>query len=104
MKMAESELLCLADRLQSFVAQGSYREAEVCFDEYCRMFKAAVQSLAPGDPRLRQMEIEWRRLYEQTRQQVLAGRAHAASRLERLRRPTSYFSAAAPPPTWELLG
>ena len=46
MKMPESELLCLADRLQAFVAQGSYREAEVFFDEYCRMFKAAVRSLA----------------------------------------------------------
>lgn len=79
---AEREVLagCLRDR----VAQGRYREAERALADYCAALMQAAAGLAPGDPGLGVLEAEWRGLAEETRRRVLAGRAHAASRLAKL--------------------
>jgi len=103
--MAESELAGTVDRLEALVARGCYGEAQACFDAYCRDFKETLRRLPPGDPRLRQMEGEWRRLLDRTRRRVLAGRAHAAARLARLpHRRRIYSAAPAPRRTWQILG
>jgi hypothetical protein len=103
--MAESELAGTADRLEALVARGCYGEAQACFDGYCRDLKETLRRLPPGDPRLRQMEGEWRRLLDRMRRRVLAGRAHAAARLARLPRRGRLYSAVPPRRrTWELLG
>jgi hypothetical protein len=103
MSIPESQLAVTANRLGVLVAQRRYGEAQACFDEYCRDLKDCLRRLPPGDPRLRHMEDEWRRLMEQTRRRVLVGRAHAATRLARLPR-RLYSGASAPRTTWELVG
>ena len=104
MSIPELERAGTADRLDILVAQKRYAEAQECFDLYCRDFKDTLRHLAPGDPRIRHLEDEWRRLMEQTRRRVLAGRAHAAARLARLPRRRLYSAAATPRRTWEILG
>ena len=105
MNISESELAGTADRLRALVVQGRYAEAQACLDEYCLLFKETVRRLPSGDPRLPQMEAEWRRLLDQTRRKVLTGRAHAATRLERLpRRRPLYSAIPLPRHTWDLLG
>jgi hypothetical protein len=105
MSIPELERAGTADRLDILVAQGRYAEAQECFDAYCRDFKDTLRSLPPDDPRLRQMETEWRRLLEQTRRRVLTGRAHAAARLARLPGHRRFYrSAPSPRRTWEVLG
>jgi hypothetical protein len=105
MSTTESELAGTADLLGALVAQRRYGEAQACFDTYCRDFKEIVRRLPAGDPRLRQMEAEWRRLLEQTRRQVLIGRAHAAARLARIpKRRRLYSAVPAPRRTWQILG
>ena len=105
MSMAESELAGTADRFETLVAGGRYGEARACFDAYCRDLKETLRRLSPGDPRLRRMEGEWRRLLDRTRRQVLVGRAHAAARLARLpHRRRVYSAVPAPRRTWQILG
>jgi hypothetical protein len=84
MKAPEAELEALADRLRARVAERRYREAQAALHEYCQALRKMVAVLPRGDPGLRRLEDEWRRLAEQTRRGVLAGRAHAAARLARL--------------------
>jgi hypothetical protein len=103
--MAESELAGTAEHLEALVARGLYGEAQACFDAYCRDLKETLRRLPHGDPRLRQMEVEWRRLLNRMRRRVLAGRAHAAARLARLpRRRPLYSCVPAPRRTWQILG
>ena len=105
MSMAESELAGTAERFETLVARGRYGEARACFDVYCQDLKETLRRLPPGDPRLRRMEGEWRRLLDRTRRQVLVGRAHAAARLARLPRGRRVYSAVpAPRRTWQILG
>jgi hypothetical protein len=105
MSVAESELAGTAGRLEAMVAQGRYGEAQACFDAYCRDLKETLRSLPHGDPRLRQMQDEWRRLLDRMRRRVLVGRAHAAVRLARLPHPRRVYSAvSAPRRTWQILG
>jgi hypothetical protein len=105
MNSPKSELAGTANHFETLVAEGRYGEAEACFAEYCRKFKDTLRRLPPGDPRFRQMKAEWRLLFDQTRQRVLAGRSHAAARLARLPQRRRLYSAAAPSrPTWELIG
>jgi hypothetical protein len=105
MSTTESELAGTADLLGALVNQRRYGEAQACFNTYCRDLKEIVWRLPAGDPRLREMEAEWRRLLEQTRRQVLVGRAHAAARLARLPRPRRVYRAVpAPRRTWQILG
>ena len=105
MSVPESDSVGTAERLDALVAQGRYGEAEACFDAYCRDLKETLRRLPPGDPRLRRMEGEWRRLLDRTRRQVLVGRAHAAARLARLPRGRRVYSAVpAPRRTWQILG
>jgi hypothetical protein len=105
MRTGEAALAGTAERLRALVAEGRYGEAQDCFNEYCGDFKEILRGLPPGDPRLRQMESEWRRLLEQTRRRVVAGRAHAAARLARLaRRHRPYAVTPRCAGNWELLG
>jgi hypothetical protein len=105
MSVPEVDPAGTADRVEALVAQGRYGEAQACFDAYCRDIKEALRRLPRGDPRLSQIEGEWRRRMEQTRRRVLAGGAHAAARLARLpRRRRVYNVAPSPRRTWELLG
>jgi hypothetical protein len=51
------------------------------------------------------LEDEWRRLLEETRRRVLAGRAHAAARLARLPKILPlYREPCSPRHTWEYSG
>jgi hypothetical protein len=105
MSTTESELAGTADLLGALVNQRRYGEAQACFDTYCRDLKEIVWRLPAGAPPHPAKEAEWRRLLEQTRRQVLVGRAHAAARLARLPRPRRVYRAVpAPRRTWQILG
>ena len=84
MKAPETELEALAHQLRARVAERRYREAQEALLEYCKALRKTVAGLPRGDPCSHRLEDEWRRLAEQTRRGVLAGRAHAAARLARL--------------------
>jgi|HubBroStandDraft_4_1064222.scaffolds.fasta_scaffold03125_3 hypothetical protein len=107
MKNQETELEALAGRLRVRVAQGRYPEAQGALHEYCQALRKTVATLPRGDPGLGRLEDAWRRLAEETRRQVLAGRAHAGARLARLAQmlphPRSYGDVPLPRRTWEWL-
>jgi hypothetical protein len=93
-----------ARQMRRLVAQGRYAEAQHVFEDYCEALKHVLAGLPQGDPRVGGMEAEWRNLLDETRRQVLAGRAHAAVRLARIsqsRNPYSQRPAAGY--TWECL-
>ena len=105
MKAGAAELESLAGRLRARVAEGRYPEAQRVLAEYCRTLRNTVAGLPPGDPALGRLEDQWRRLAEETRRRVLAGRAHAAARLVRLpKRPPRYGEPSPPRHTWEFSG
>jgi hypothetical protein len=107
MKACEAQLEAVAGRLRARVAEGRYREAQGELKDYCQTLRQTVAALPPGDPAVRRLEGEWRRLLDDTRRRVLAGRAHAGARLARLAKmPTrSRFYGDGLPPrrTWEWL-
>lgn len=107
MKTGEAELGVLASRLRARVAEGRYWEARGALWEYCQALREAAAALPRGDPGLRRLEDEWRGLAEQTRRQVLVGRAHAGVRLARLAqtatRPSYYSEVLQPRRTLECL-
>jgi len=105
MKAKAAELEALAGRLRARVAEGRYAEARIALQEYCRSLRKTAAGLPPGDPSLRRLEDDWRRLLEETRRRVLAGRTHAGARLARLPRvPGLYREACVPRHTWEYSG
>ena len=92
----------LAGRLRARVGEGRYLEAQAALAEYCGALRTAAEGLPPGDPLLHALEQEWQRLLEETRREVLAGRAHAAARLARLPRLCEPYGGPPPPrPTWQ---
>ena len=102
MTMTALDRAHLAGRVRSLVASGRYAEAQRCFAEYCRALAEAVAVLPPKDPRIGELEEEWRRVSSETRRRVLTGRAHVAARLARLARPpVSYGKPADPLRTWQ---
>jgi hypothetical protein len=107
MNPGEAELEILAGRLQARVAEGRYPEAQSALREYCQTLRKTVAGLPRGDPGLRRLEDAWRRLAEETRRRVLAGRAHAGARLARLaqmpQHPRSYGDVPLSRCTWEWL-
>jgi len=102
MIMTALDRAILAGRVRSLVASGRYAEAQRSFEEYCRALAEALAALPPKDPRIRELEEEWRRVSSETRRRVLTGRAHAAARLARLARPPrSYGDPADHRHTWQ---
>jgi hypothetical protein len=105
MKSGEAELDVLAGRLRARVAERRYGEAQLALQEYCRILRKTAAGLPPGDPRLGRLEDQWRRLRQETRRRVLAGRAHAAARLARLPKVLPlYREPSLPRHTWEYSG
>jgi hypothetical protein len=105
MKSGQTEEDVLAGRLRAQVAEGRYGEAQLALQEYCRALRKTAAGLPRGDPRLPRLEDEWRRLLEETRRRVLAGRAHAAARLARLPKILPlYREPCSPRHTWEYSG
>lgn len=100
----DTELRSIARRLERLLAQRMYPQAQRCFAEYCHGLEETLRHMAPGDPRIRELEIDWRRLLVDSRQSVLIGRAHAAAQLAGLPCPGRFGDRAAPRPTWELFG
>ncbi len=84
MTAGQTELEDLAARLRARVSERRYREAQEALDEYCRVLRQTAAAQPPGD--LRRLQDEWRRLAEETRRRVVAGRAHAGERLTKLAR------------------
>ena len=82
MTAGEAELESLAARLRAHVSGRRYREAQDALDAYCRMLGQTAAGLPRGDRR--RLQDAWRRLAEETRRRVLAGRAHAGARLAKL--------------------
>ncbi|HUD99931.1 MAG TPA: hypothetical protein VMR62_10180 [Bryobacteraceae bacterium] len=82
MTAGQAKLEDLAARLRAQVSERRYREAQEALDEYCRVLRQTAAALPRGN--LRRLQDEWRRLAEETRRQVLAGRAHAGARLAKL--------------------
>jgi hypothetical protein len=105
MKAPKTDLESLAERVRKLSSERRYREAQACFESYCRLLEQTLVTLAPRDPCRRELELAWRELLSDTHRRVLIGRAHAAARLARLPKP-SPFAACSPaaPRTWELLG
>jgi hypothetical protein len=105
MKSGEAELDVLAGRLRARVGEGRYGEARCALAEYCQALRKTVAGLPRGDPGLRRLENDWRRLLEETRRRVLAKRAHAAARLARLPKVLPLYREPCPPRhTWEYSG
>jgi hypothetical protein len=105
MKSGETELDVLAGRLRARVAEGRYGEAQLPLQEYCRVLRKTAGGLPSGDPGLGRLEDDWRRLLEETRRRVLAGRAHAFVRLARLPKVLPLYREPCPPRhTWEYSG
>ncbi|HTT62623.1 MAG TPA: hypothetical protein VMG35_12300 [Bryobacteraceae bacterium] len=105
MSETSAALEVLAARLRSLAAEGRYAEAQLAFEDYCRALQENLAGLPPGDPRWRRLEAGWRRLLDETRRLVLAGRAHAGVRLARLPRAAPrYGDAPRPRRTWEYSG
>jgi hypothetical protein len=107
MKAGEAELEILAGRLRARVAEGRYPEAQGALREYCLALRKTVAGLPRGDPGRCRLEDDWRRLAEEARRRVLAGRAHAGARLARLAQAPSgsrfYGDGLPPRRTWEWL-
>jgi hypothetical protein len=82
--MKTPELADRAHQMESLVAEGRYGEAQGVFEDYCGVLEKILRGLPPGDPAVRQLEDEWHRLLDATRQRVLVGRAHTAMRLASL--------------------
>ena len=105
MKTHEEELESLAGRLRVRVAEGRYAEAQGVLREYCQALRKTVAGLPRGDPGRGRLGDEWRRLAEQTRRGLLAGRAHACARLARVaqvpKRLQTYGEDPPPRRTWE---
>ena len=97
----------LAALLSRRIAEGRFEPARDALADYCRKLHDTAACLPPGDLRQQRLYSEFRDLFEETRRQVLAGRAHLALRLARLP-PTDgslpYTAASAPRRTWEYLG
>lgn len=94
-----------AERLRDRVAEGRFLEARDALEEYCGALRKTAAGLPPGDPGLGLLEDEWRGLLEQTRRQVLAGRAHAAARLSRVPKASRPYGEGPPPrSSWECSG
>ena len=107
MKAGAADLEILAGRLRARVAEGRYPEARGVLREYCLALRKTVAGLPRGDPGRCRLEDDWRRLAEETRRRVLAGRAHAGARLARLAQAPSgsrfYGDGLPPRRTWEWL-
>jgi hypothetical protein len=105
MKPKAAELEALAGRLRARVAERRYPEARSALQDYCQALRKTAAGLPPGDPRLCRLEEDWRRLLEETRRRVLAGRTHARARLARLPRvPGLYLEPCPARHTWEFSG
>lgn len=99
------ELELLAQLLRARVAERSYREALAALQAYCRQLRKIVAALPPGDPRLELLQQDWRTLWDETRNRVVAGRAHAVARLAQLSRPIPIYSESHPRThTWACTG
>jgi hypothetical protein len=86
MKPNNAELEMLAGRLRLSVEEARYGDSQLALAEYAGALRKVAAGLSPGDPGLRQLEEECLSLLEQSRRQVLVGRAHAGARLARLER------------------
>jgi hypothetical protein len=103
MKSASADLETRARQVRALVASRQYAAARDAFAEYCRVLREILSGLPPPAAR-RRLYQDWRRLWSETRLQVLAGRAHAAARLARLPgRRCPYGDRPAPPPAWRYL-
>jgi len=101
--MSRQNLDALAARLKARAAEGQFAEAQRALEAYSRAVVILRGSLARGDPGIRKLERQAMELLEETRRQVVQGRAHAAVRRARLRTPAT-FAADIPRHTWEILG
>jgi len=103
MKSASPDVETCARQVRELVARRQYAAARTAFEDYCRLLRDALTGLRPSGAR-RQLYENWQHLYSETRQHVLAGRAHAAARLAHLRgRGGPYHETPAAPPTWRYL-
>jgi hypothetical protein len=107
MKDEAAELEIRAGRLRARVGERRYREAQEALQDYCGVLRRMLAGLPRGDPRRGRFEDEWRRLAEETRRRVLAGRAQAGARLARLaqtsQRRRFYGAGQEPHRTWAWL-
>jgi hypothetical protein len=94
-----------ARRVQRLVAEGRYAEAQGAFEAYCSVMSAVLARLPTADPRWRSIKEDWQNLFDRTRCNVLAGRAHAAARLLRLPKVRGSYGDVPPGrPTWQCSG
>jgi hypothetical protein len=105
MRANPEELESLANLLRARVAERRYGAARAALEQYCRALREAAAALPPGDSRLELLQDDWRKLWNETRHRVLAGRAHAAARLAHLSQPTPlYDEPCLPRHTWACTG
>ncbi|HLY19878.1 MAG TPA: hypothetical protein VKR61_21775 [Bryobacteraceae bacterium] len=102
--MTAPELDSCARTMQRLVAEERYAEAQRAFEDYCRKWAEMRAGLPGQDPRIPELDVEWRRVAGEARRRVLADRAHAALRLARLARPVQPYGERPPARrTWECL-
>jgi len=98
------DVAAAAGRLQVLVATGRYAEASGLLEECGRALDRMVRELQPGDPCGAELVAEWRRILEDLRRRVLAGRSHLAARLAGLPKLGGYVPEPWHRRTFELIG
>jgi hypothetical protein len=92
---ASADLEKIRAGLRRAITAENYAEAETLLTGYCHAVEAAWRGMTPAERQGASLEGEATALLESVRRLVLAGRAHATAKLERLTHSTAYGRPAA---------